>query len=526
MKKQKQKKAKKNKKNISIQNDTKEVKQVGTFDGFLIFDKIDKIKENELKFQINEFNEPTLKDWLIIQHNPTKTKSRFINLFQEILEDNKKSEDIKKEKNEKTYEENLIPNDIINDTNDVDDDKEIDNLNDKINNININNGINENNNNNIINEEKIIISSNSISNINSNKCSIDIYDSNNIMDFNNNIINTNSNIINPINFEDNIININNNQNNNNNLNIINNNFPNINTNKINNINNPNPNPNPDIININPISNNTIIPNQKNIYQFQNPNNANNMNSYYYPEKKSTFDLRPSTTTINSNSSFPSTAPASMDRKSSLFSHLSNSTNSYYNNIKEKNNIQNIKNTNKIINDNSSTKPSEKKFDLNIDIKRIIYLEDRRTTLMIKNIPNKFNRDFLLKILDQNFKGAYDLFILPTDANRYKNFGYAFINFTSSYYILYFYFLFNNKKWSSTNSKKVCFITYSKIQGRNNLLAHYPNKIVFKNDEAKKQDGDIKYKIPNAYSNVFNSAFPNYNVEKCETYFITKMPFRY
>ena len=34
--------------------------------------------------------------------------------------------------------------------------------------------------------------------------------------------------------------------------------------------------------------------------------------------------------------------------------------------------------------------------------------------MIKNIPNKFTRDLLLNLINQNFKYAYDLFILPTD----------------------------------------------------------------------------------------------------------------
>ena len=64
--------------------------------------------------------------------------------------------------------------------------------------------------------------------------------------------------------------------------------------------------------------------------------------------------------------------------------------------------------------------------------------------MIKNIPNKFTRKMLLDIINQNFKGTYDLFILPTDTNGYKNFGYSFINFTCSYYISYFYFLFKGK----------------------------------------------------------------------------------
>ena len=508
MKKGKQKKTIKNNKNQEELNVTKEV---GQYDGFLILEKLNQFNENE--FQFSEFNEPSLKDWLIIQHNPNKTKSRFINLFQEILKDSQKSES-KEEKNDKTYEENLLPNSII-DSNDEDEEKEkkINTINEKMNNINLNNNIIENDN--IINNNDVINNYNNRNNYNNSKN----IDANKMLDFNikNNIImDPNQNILNPINQDNKKTNIN----------IIDNNFPNIN--QIN---------NEEVLNINQISNNnnTLMQNQNLIYQYQNPNNMNNMNSYYIPEKKPAYEYNKSMKS-NTSSNFPSaapTAPSSMERKNSLFSILSGSSGPYFNNMMEKNNQNNNNNndayfyfSNKSSVHEQSTKPSEKKFDLNIDIKRIIYLEDRRTTLMIKNIPNKFNRDLLLKIIDQNFKGAYDLFILPTDANRYKNFGYAFINFTSSYYIPYFYSLFNNKKWSSTNSQKVCCITYSKIQGRNNLLAHYPSKIIFKNDEAKKQSGEIKYKIPNNYSNIFKAAFPNHTVENFDTYFITKMPFRY
>jgi hypothetical protein len=172
------------------------------------------------------------------------------------------------------------------------------------------------------------------------------------------------------------------------------------------------------------------------------------------------------------------------------------------------------------------RPPDKKLELIVDIKKVICLEDRRTTIMVKNIPNKFTRDLLIKTIDKNFKSTYDLFILPTDVNRYKNFGYAFLNFTCSYHIPYFYFLFNGKKWGSTNSQKICEITYSKIQGRNNLLAHYSNKIIFRNDDVKKYDAEQKFIIPNEYRQIFNKAFPNYKVEEFKYYFLTKMPIKY
>ena len=201
------------------------------------------------------------------------------------------------------------------------------------------------------------------------------------------------------------------------------------------------------------------------------------------------------------------------------SSLSENSNSNSNQIKEnKKNEQNDKNEK---NDEKGEKIDET--NMILDINKVISMEDKRTTIMIKNIPNKFNKDLLLSIINQNFKGTYDLFILPTDINKYKNFGYAFINFTSSYYIPYFYFMFNGKMWSSTNSKKICELTYSKVQGKQNLLGHYPSKIVYGNEEAKNVIPEQKYIIPNVYKIIFNKLFPEEKIEEFKFYFITKMP---
>ena len=484
MKKRKDKPKKAKTKKSSDNKITKDVtKQVGIINGFIVYDKIEDNSEKKFDFLFNQPIDPSLQDWLIVQ--PSQSQSRFSNLFQEILENDKKLE--KNKKNEikidndiDKEDEKLLPNNLI-EENDEEDFKFDNNkiLEEKMKNLSINdsrsdisfelnNNMNNLNNINIINNNII---NNSISNDNN------INKINNINNIN--IPNQNQNIIN--NFQ----NINNNNMNNNN--IIFNYVPNLNTNNTNNNN------------------------------LNNINNFNKMNFYYYKEKNGGGDYS------NPNSGFPSaapTAPSSMDRTSSLYSILSNSSGSFFGQV-DNNDYYGYNN-----NKNTSQEKYEKKLELNIDIKRILSLEDRRTTLMIKNIPNKFKRDLLLKIINENFKGAYDLFILPTDANGYKNFGYSFINFTSSYYIPYFYYLFDHKKWSSTNSQKICEITYSKIQGINNLLSHYPNKIIYRNNEVKKIDNDNKYIIPNDYNKIFNSIYPNYIVEKHATYFITKMPFRY
>lgn len=41
-------------------------------------------------------------------------------------------------------------------------------------------------------------------------------------------------------------------------------------------------------------------------------------------------------------------------------------------------------------------------------------EEKRTTIMIRNIPNKFKQMNLLEMINTNHKGKYDYFYLPMD----------------------------------------------------------------------------------------------------------------
>ena len=212
----------------------------------------------------------------------------------------------------------------------------------------------------------------------------------------------------------------------------------------------------------------------------------------------------------------------------------NSTNSisylfnYFNkdNFDDNNNKISISNNNSLEDKNIDDELYEK-LGLKVDMIKVLNLEDRRTTIMIKNIPNKFTREILLNIIDQNFRGTYDIFILPTDSNQFKNFGYCFINFTNSYYIPYFYYMFNGNKWSFTNSKKICEITYSKIQGKNKLLNHYPSKIVYENKEVDIVNNNNnlprEFIIPNVYKDNFLSLFPNQNIVQFPFYFLILLP---
>ncbi|KAE7996292.1 hypothetical protein FH972_001025 [Carpinus fangiana] len=80
--------------------------------------------------------------------------------------------------------------------------------------------------------------------------------------------------------------------------------------------------------------------------------------------------------------------------------------------------------------------SKKQFQLDLD--KIKSGEDTRTTLMIKNIPNKYTSKMLLAAIDENHRGTYDFLYLPIDFKNKCNVGYAFINMLSPSHIIPFY----------------------------------------------------------------------------------------
>ena len=90
-------------------------------------------------------------------------------------------------------------------------------------------------------------------------------------------------------------------------------------------------------------------------------------------------------------------------------------------------------------------------------------DDKRTTLMIKNIPNKYTQKMLLTTIDEKFRGTYDFFYLPIDFKNKCNVGYAFINMVRPEYIIPLIQKFDRKKWEKFNSEKVCNISYARIQ---------------------------------------------------------------
>ncbi|XP_059316237.1 protein MEI2-like 4 isoform X1 [Lycium ferocissimum] len=130
--------------------------------------------------------------------------------------------------------------------------------------------------------------------------------------------------------------------------------------------------------------------------------------------------------------------------------------------------------------NSSQTDNKKQFEL--DVERILRGDDKRTTLMIKNIPNKYTSKMLLAAIDERHRGTYDFIYLPIDFKNKCNVGYAFINMTDPSLIVPFYHAFNGKKWEKFNSEKVASLAYARIQGKAALIAHFQNSSLMNEDK--------------------------------------------
>lgn len=133
------------------------------------------------------------------------------------------------------------------------------------------------------------------------------------------------------------------------------------------------------------------------------------------------------------------------------------------------------------NDGTSHQVDNKK-QYELDIDRILRGEDNRTTLMIKNIPNKYTSKMLLSAIDERHRGTYDFLYLPIDFKNKCNVGYAFINMIGPSQIIPFYQAFNGKKWEKFNSEKVASLAYARIQGKAALVAHFQNSSLMNEDK--------------------------------------------
>ena len=166
--------------------------------------------------------------------------------------------------------------------------------------------------------------------------------------------------------------------------------------------------------------------------------------------------------------------------------------------------------------NTSQKTFTNNFNYSKKEKQIIKLEDvalgkeTRTTVMIRNIPIKYNDKALENELEP-FEGKYDCLYMPFDYENGGNKGYAFVNLTSPYHVLLFYEFFNNKCWLYFESKKICELNYANFQGIEEIKKHANNYKGTKKPNfyiRTKDDNNNKIEIPYKYLSLMLKANPN------------------
>ena len=153
----------------------------------------------------------------------------------------------------------------------------------------------------------------------------------------------------------------------------------------------------------------------------------------------------------------------------------NTKNSFNANIEILNSPSNFRLNHKEFFTSQSHKKNKKK---NLDIPRnkihlesVLRQKDKRTTIMIRHIPNKYTLKLFSDEINKCFYNKYDVLYLPVDNDNHCNLGFGFINFIEPVYIIDFYDKYSGKKWKKFNSDKICELAYAKVQGKEELIKH-------------------------------------------------------
>lgn len=156
------------------------------------------------------------------------------------------------------------------------------------------------------------------------------------------------------------------------------------------------------------------------------------------------------------------------------------------------------------NNNCQNQPNKNQI---IDLEKVALGIEKRTTIMIRNLPMKYRVDLLEKDLS-SFKGKFDCIYMPFDYENGANKGYAFINLVNPYHILLLYEQFKGKSWKLYESKKICELNFAKFQGieeiKKNANNYKGNKrpTFYDNENCK-----VDIEVPKRYLNLILEKFP-------------------
>ncbi|KAL5393755.1 hypothetical protein PMIN06_011105 [Paraphaeosphaeria minitans] len=109
--------------------------------------------------------------------------------------------------------------------------------------------------------------------------------------------------------------------------------------------------------------------------------------------------------------------------------------------------------------------------------KIVAGSDVRTTIMLRNIPNKLDWLSLKTLLDRVCFGTFDFLYLRIDFKSGHNVGYAFINFVDMTGMLSMLDKVERRGWPGYRSSKNAELSYATIQGREALVQKFRNSSV-------------------------------------------------
>ena len=109
----------------------------------------------------------------------------------------------------------------------------------------------------------------------------------------------------------------------------------------------------------------------------------------------------------------------------------------------------------------------KKKSFSISLEKIENGEDKRTSVMIKNLPSSITKEDFKTILGD--VGNINYVYLPFDKKNNKYLGFAFVNVVNSKTLIQIYNKLYGKKLDNYQMKKNIEICYSKVQGKNELI---------------------------------------------------------
>ncbi|GAA5832738.1 hypothetical protein JCM11251_005745 [Rhodosporidiobolus azoricus] len=121
----------------------------------------------------------------------------------------------------------------------------------------------------------------------------------------------------------------------------------------------------------------------------------------------------------------------------------------------------------------------------LNFERIEQGLDLRTTLMLKNIPNKLKDWEVMGFIDEVVGRSYDFFYLRCDYSNDCNVGYGFVNFTSTAPLLAFAKARLGTRWNMCGSDKLCIMSFANIQGKTSLINHFKNSSVLDQEENRR-----------------------------------------